>query len=61
MEGKRKVYTVPELARETKMSAAFWRKRIWFKEIEVQRFGRAVRISQDSLDRYMSQQQRRAA
>ena len=55
-----KRYTVEELARSTNMSVAFWRKRIWLRDIEVERFGRSVRVTADALERYLAARRRAA-
>jgi excisionase family DNA binding protein len=55
-----KRYTVEELARATNMSVAFWRKRIWLGDIEVERFGRSVRVTGEALDRYLTTRRRAA-
>jgi hypothetical protein len=34
---------------------AFWRKRIWLRDIEVERFGRAVRVTANARERYLAQ------
>lgn len=50
-----KRYTVEELARATNMSVAFWRKRIWLRDIDVEHFGRSVRVTDEALERYLAQ------
>jgi excisionase family DNA binding protein len=55
-----KRYTVEELARATNMSRAFWRKRIWLRDIEVERFGRSIRVTAEALERYLAGRRRAA-
>jgi hypothetical protein len=40
----RLLLTVGQASTVSGMSAAFWRKKIWLREIETVRLGRAVRI-----------------
>ena len=47
-------YTVPEIAKITKMSEAFWRKAIFLGRVEVERYGRAVRVTEGALQRYLT-------
>ncbi|MGA2713297.1 MAG: helix-turn-helix domain-containing protein [Bryobacteraceae bacterium] len=51
-ESKR--YTLSEVAEKTNMSVAFWRKRMRLRELEVERFGRSIRVTQSALDRYLA-------
>jgi excisionase family DNA binding protein len=55
-----KRYTIDELARVTNMSTAFWRKRIWLQDIEVERFGRSIRVTAEALERYLAARRRAA-
>ena len=47
-------YTVPALAELTKMSPGFWRKAIFLGRIDVERYGRAVRVTEGALQRYLT-------
>lgn len=42
--------TVEEAAKQTKMSVAFWRMRIFRKEIQFVKLGRRVLIPQETID-----------
>ncbi len=55
---ERRRYTLHELAKTTNMSVDFWRKRVWRGELEVERFGRSIRVTQESLAAYMNQRVR---
>jgi len=47
-------YDVPALARETRESAAVWRKRIFQREIQFTKCGRNVRVSRAALDAWLA-------
>ena len=47
--------TIVELAGETGESVAVWRKRILRREISYTKFGRNVRVSRDTLARFISE------
>jgi excisionase family DNA binding protein len=51
-----KFYTIPELAESTKMSISYWWKLVKRGDIGVTRIGRCVRVSQQSLDEFLSKQ-----
>lgn len=51
---ERRRYTLPEVAQMTNMSLAFWRKQVWLGRVEVERFGRAIRVTQTALDSYLT-------
>jgi excisionase family DNA binding protein len=46
--------TIAELAEETNMSEAFWRKQVLLKTIEIEKFGRSVRVTESALRRYLT-------
>jgi hypothetical protein len=49
-------FTLAELATETHMSLAYWRKQVWLKRIEVERYGRSVRVTAEALDQFRQRQ-----
>lgn len=49
-------YTIPELAESTRMSISYWWKLVKRGDIAVTRIGRCVRVSQESLDEFLSKQ-----
>lgn len=57
--GHNERFTVAELASQTKLTPAFWRKTIGDGLIDVERYGRAVRVTQSALDQYLIRQQDR--
>lgn len=47
--------TINECAEESRMSASWWRQRIFHKEIEYLKIGRSVRIPRTTLDRVLAE------
>ncbi len=49
-----KLHTVNQAVENRGMSKAFWRQAIFLKKIEVVRIGRAVRLTESAMDKYLS-------
>jgi len=45
-----RLYTVEEAALATNMSPAFWRQKIWRREVKFMKIGRSIRIPQSTID-----------
>ncbi len=45
-----RLYTVEEAALATNMSLAFWRQKIWRREVKFMKIGRSIRIPQSTID-----------
>ena len=50
-----KLYTVQEAALVTNMSSAFWRQRIWKREVKFMKIGRSIRIPQSTIDQLLQE------
>jgi excisionase family DNA binding protein len=48
------LFTVAEAARETRMSSAWWRQRIFRKEITFLKIGRNVRIPRSTVEEVLA-------
>jgi excisionase family DNA binding protein len=53
-ENRREYLSVPDTARETAMSEAYWRKVVFKREIPVVKFGRRVLIRRSDLENFIS-------
>ncbi len=45
-----KLYTVQEAAVVTRMSPAWWRQKVWRREVKFMKIGRSIRIPQSTID-----------
>ncbi len=48
------LYTLREAATVTKMSLAFWRQKVWRREVKFMKIGRSVRIPQSTIDELLA-------
>jgi excisionase family DNA binding protein len=45
---------IPEIARLTNMSEAYWQKQVWLRKISYTKFGASVRIRRSTLDTWLA-------
>lgn len=55
-----KLLSLPEAAKMTGTSVAFWRKRVLFEDIETVRVGRLVKLSREAIMAYLAARTRPA-